>query len=189
MKVPIINVSKYTIVRNVIKLLEVSRVRTFTTNLKLSSIYKKIIEIESKSSLELNLQVKKEPSENDAVIAQVRKENYHLECVIADQKEEIKGIEVSNTVQKDINDKLHKEIEKSKIRVKKEIDLMKENHRDEIKSARNDLGEEVKEKIRLLEEKLRKAKTDCDKPPLPSSYSAFSTTTCNPRALLNVSIH
>ena len=129
MKVPIINVSKYTIVRNVIKLLKVSRVWTFTLNLKLSSIYKKIIERESKSSLELNLQVKKEPSENDAVIAQVRKENYHLKGVIADQKEEIKDIEVSNTVQKDINDKLQKEIEKSKIRVQKEIDLEKESQR------------------------------------------------------------
>ena len=43
---------------------------------------------------------------------------------------------------------------------------MKKNHRDLIKSARKDLGEEVKEKIKMFEEKLRKTETVCDKPPL-----------------------
>ena len=44
--------------------------------------------------LEAKLEVKTEPSENDALVDQLRKENYDLRGVIADQKKEIKDVEI-----------------------------------------------------------------------------------------------
>ena len=56
--------------------------------------------------LETSLQLKKEPS--DAFIHQLEKENDDLRNVINKQLENIKDIEVSNKVQKDINNTLPK---------------------------------------------------------------------------------
>ena len=71
--------------------------------------------------------------------------------MINKQIENIKDIEVSNKVQKDINNTLHKEIQDSKIQFKKELDVISKEHRAEIKSLRKDLGEVTKENIKLKE--------------------------------------
>ena len=80
---------------------------------------------------------------------QLTEETYDLKQVIENKNENIKDLETSNKVQKEINDKLNKEISESKVRFNKEKELMKKEHRAEVKSLRLELGDKVKEKIKL----------------------------------------
>ena len=100
-------------------------------------------------SLETIIQLKKEPS--DAFIHQLEKENDNLKDVIEKQSENISNIEVSNKVQKDINNTLHREIQESKTQFKKMLVVISKEHRVEIKPLRKDLGEVTKENIKLKE--------------------------------------
>ena len=86
---------------------------------------------------------------------QLRKDNDHLQISVAILNDGIHALEVSNKKQKEIADKLHKNINETKVKSMKEKEQVEKEHRAEVKSWRKDLGEEVKEKVKL-EETLKK---------------------------------
>ena len=112
---------------------------------------------------------------------QLRKDNDHLQISVANLNDGIHALEVSNKKQKEIADKLHKNINETKVKSMKEKDQVEKEHRAEVKSWRKDLGEEVKEKVKL-EETLKKLLDKVgDEPPSELvDTPADSITTHNP---------
>ena len=112
---------------------------------------------------------------------QLRKDNDHLQISVANLNDGIHALEVSNKKQKEIADKLHKNINETKVKSMKEKDQVEKEHRAEVKSWRKDLGEEVKEKVKL-EKTLKKLLDKVgDEPPTELiDTPADSITTHNP---------
>ena len=93
--------------------------------------------------------------EKNFEIQQLRQENNNLKIKIENQSEDILSLEASNKIQKEINDKFHKELNKTKISLKKEQDMIVKQHIAEIKSWRKELGEVNKNKIKLEEKSIK----------------------------------
>ena len=101
--------------------------------------------------MEANHDLAEELLEKNFETQQLRQENNNLKIKIETQNEDISTLETSNKIQKDINDKLHKELNETKIRFKKEQDTILKQHKAETKSWRKDLGDVTEGKIKLDE--------------------------------------
>jgi hypothetical protein len=69
--------------------------------------------------MEANNDLAEELLEKNFETQQIKQENNYLKIKIGNQNEDISTLKTSNKIQKDINDKLHKELNETKIRFKK----------------------------------------------------------------------
>ena len=117
-------------------------------------------------------------------ISQLKQENKNLKCEIEKQNVDIQDLQISNRIQKQISQKLSKDVNETKKKSKKVKTLIYKQHRAEIKSWRLELGDETKEKIKL-QEKLKKL-SGTDASPLLSFSQPRNLNSSSPNSINSV---
>ena len=84
-------------------------------------------------------------------VAKLVKENKQLGSTIGHKNDEIRDLERRDKVKGEAFAKLNKEMKDLKIKFNKEKNEISKSHKSEVKSWRNELGEEIKKNIKLRE--------------------------------------
>ena len=122
----------------------------------------------------------------ESELKQLEQENFDDKSMIANQKMKIQNLEQSIKKQKEISQKFAKELSENKARFKKEKCSILKQHKSAIKYWRNELGEEIRLKIKA-EEMLKKPVENSKEPVIqqsvdPPPMSTFEEPTTQPNS-------
>ena len=79
------------------------------------------------------------------------KENGRLKTIAENQNDEIKELEHSNKIKKEVSDKINRKLTELKVKFNNEKNEILRKHKVEVKYWKKELGEETKAKIKLVE--------------------------------------
>ena len=110
------------------------------------------IKVEGGKALDYELNAnKKLVNDLNIQIKQLLKENEQFENLVKSQSIQIKDLKTSNKTNKDVFDKVHKELVEIKVKFNKETKVIFREHKSEVKFGRKELGDERTMKIQLEE--------------------------------------